>query len=327
MQDTIRVADLGEHALLERLQRFCPPHLVGDDAAVLDLPSDQQLVVTTDGLIDGVHFSLGLSSAATMTAVDAGWRAMAANLSDLAAMGASPRGVTVGLGLPADLPVALVEELYHGLTQCLQTYGGAIIGGDIYRSPVVSLCITALGQVCPRQIIRRSGAQVGNAIVVSGPHGRSRVGLALLLDPQLQGSPEDDEYIQAHCRPVPRFDVVPALQRLHVTTGMDSSDGLANAVLQICRMSGVGAQLEASAITRPTAPWLSDQQALDWALHGGEDFELVVCLPAAIAQQLVQEVEGAAIVGQITAPPAVQLVTQSGQRQTLSLKQGYSHFD
>ncbi|MEO0409907.1 MAG: thiamine-phosphate kinase, partial [Cyanobacteria bacterium P01_A01_bin.135] len=267
----MRVADFGEHALIQRLQAFCPPHLVGDDAAVLDLPPGQQLVVTTDGLIDGVHFSLGLTSQpATMTAVDAGWRAVAANLSDLASMGATPVGITVALGLPADLPVSTVEDLYQGMTQCLQSHGGDIIGGDIYRSPALSLGITALGQASPERVIRRAAAQVGDAILVSGPHGRSRTGLELLLKPELQRGSEDSSYIQAHRRPTPRLDALPALHRLQVKAGMDSSDGLADAVLQICRASGVGAVLDRTAIDCPTAPWLQPQQALEWALYGGE---------------------------------------------------------
>ncbi|MGF1512300.1 MAG: thiamine-phosphate kinase [Elainellaceae cyanobacterium] len=326
----MRVADLGEQGLLQRLHRFCPASMVGDDAAVLTTPEGQNLVITTDALIDGVHFALGLASdVVTMTPEDVGWRAVAANLSDLAAMGAWPIGVTVGLGLPADLPVSTVEGLYEGIVQCLSTYDGVILGGDLHRSPAVSLCITALGQVDPAQVIRRTGAQVGDAIVVTGVHGRSAVGLALLLDPALGAIAQDESepYLLAHRRPVPRLDLLPLLHGLGVTTGMDSSDGLADAVLQLCRSSGVGARLSQEAIPRPKAKWLPDEQALRWALYGGEDFELVVCAPPAQARELVDQHDGAVIIGEATADPTVYVVGPQDQvAQQLALEQGFQHF-
>jgi thiamine-monophosphate kinase len=134
------VRDIGEKGLLERLQRFCPPDVVGDDAAVVPSPDlGQSLVVTTDVLVDGVHFS-----DRTTSPEDAGWRAAAANLSDLAAMGASPLGITVGLSVTGDTSVSWVEGLYQGLTHCLGQYKTVIVGGDVVRSPLVSLAITAL---------------------------------------------------------------------------------------------------------------------------------------------------------------------------------------
>jgi thiamine-monophosphate kinase len=204
-----QVKDIGEQGLLERLQRFCPPEIIGDDAAVLLTTPGQSLVVTTDMLVDGVHFSN-----VTTSPEDAGWRAAAANLSDLAAMGASPLGITVGLGLPGEVSVSWVERLYQGMTECLQKYNTPIVGGDIVRSPVTTLSITAFGQVHPSQIIRRSGAQVGDAIVVTGIHGASRAGLELLLHPELGQTLSDGEkaaLITAHQRPKPRLDVLPIL--------------------------------------------------------------------------------------------------------------------
>ncbi|HEY9847728.1 MAG TPA: thiamine-phosphate kinase, partial [Candidatus Caenarcaniphilales bacterium] len=174
----LKVKDVGEQGLLKRLQHFCPPEIVGDDAAVLVLQAGRSLVVTTDVLVDQVHFS-----DRTTTATDAGWRAAAVNLSDLAAMGAMPLGVTVGLALPGDLAVLWVEQLYQGLAQCLRHYGTVIVGGDVCRSPTTTVAITAFGQVLPEQTIRRSVAQPGDAILVTGVHGASRAGLELLLNP------------------------------------------------------------------------------------------------------------------------------------------------
>ncbi len=338
-----QVKDIGEQGLLERLQRFCPPEIIGDDAAVLETAPEQSLVVTTDVLVDGVHFSN-----LTTSPEDAGWRAAAANLSDLAAMGASPLGITVGLGLPGEVRVSWVERLYQGMTQCLQKYNTSIVGGDVVRSPVTTLAITAFGQVNPNQIIRRSTAVVGDAIVVTGVHGASKAGLELLLHPQLGQNLKDAErtaLIHAHQRPQPRLDVLPILWKILNSqskiqnlkskipvAGMDSSDGLADAIIQICRASGVGAVLEHRQISIPVAfdHWLTQEQALAYALYGGEDFELVLCLTQELASALVQHLgQGAAIVGNITSGSIVILHDEQKKfpDQVLSLSQGFQHFN
>ncbi|WP_375510303.1 thiamine-phosphate kinase [uncultured Nostoc sp.] len=345
-----QIQDIGEQGLLERLQRFCPPEIIGDDAAVLVTAPEQSLVVTTDVLVDGVHFSN-----LTTSPEDAGWRAAAANLSDLAAMGASPLGITVGLGLPGEVRVSWVERLYQGITECLQKYNTSIVGGDVVRSPVTTLAITAFGQVSPHRIIRRSAAVVGHAIVITGVHGASRAGLELLLHPELGQDLKDVEktdLIRAHQRPQPRLDVLPILQKILNSqskivrlseakvqnlkskipvAGMDSSDGLADAIIQICRASNVGAVLQRRQISLPAAfdHWLTQEQALEYALYGGEDFELVLCLPQESASALVQHLgQGAAIVGKITSGSTVLLHDEEKKfpNQVLSLSQGFQHF-
>lgn len=338
----MKVRDIGEKGLLERLQRFCPPEIVGDDAAVMAMTSGQSLVVTTDLLVDGVHFS-----DRTTSPEDAGWRSAAANLSDLAAMGASPLGITVGLGLPGDVPVRWVERLYQGMTECLQQYETAVVGGDVCRSPVITLAITAFGQAHPNRTIRRTKAQVGDAIVVTGVHGASRAGLELLLHPELGQNLSDTErtaLIRAHQRPQPRLNVLPVLwgilepqskipnpkSKIRVA-GMDSSDGLADAVVQLCQASSVGAKIERSHIPIPDAlnKWVSQRQALEWALYGGEDFELVLCLPPEPAFALVQQLgDGAAVVGTIADSEAVKLIDQTGENpdEVLILNRGFQHF-
>ncbi|MGM3305817.1 thiamine-phosphate kinase [Anabaena sp. WFMT] len=332
---SLRVRDIGEQGLLERLQRFCPPKIIGDDAAVLATKAEQYLVVTTDMLVDGVHFS-----DVTTSPEDAGWRAAAANLSDLAAMGAFPLGITVGLGLPGDVSVDWVERLYQGMTECLQKYHVPIVGGDIVRSPITTLAITAFGQVNPDFIIRRSSAQVGDAIVVTGIHGASRAGLELLLHPEIGQNIKTEEkaaLIKAHQRPNPRLDILPILQKVLKSpcpipvAGMDSSDGLADAVLQICRASKVGAIIEHKRIPMLSTlnQWVTAERILQYALYGGEDFELVLCLPPEPALALVQQLgAGAAIIGSIT--PGLTVILQYENEeipdQVLSLSQGFQHF-
>lgn len=337
----VQVQDIGEQGLLKILQRFCPAEIIGDDAAVVATDVGQSVVVTTDVLIDKIHFS-----DITTSAEDVGWRAAAANLSDLAAMGASPLGITVGLGIPGNVCVSWVERLYQGMTECLQQYKTPIVGGDVVRSPVITVAITAFGQAYPQRIIRRNQAKVGDAIVVTGVHGASRAGLELLLHPELGENLNDEEktaLIHAHQRPQPRLDVLPTLwhivDTLHVkslqspipVSGMDSSDGLADAVVQICRASGVGAVVEFTQIPLPKAfkHWLTTAQALEYALYGGEDFELVLCLPEKLADELVKRLnKNAAIVGKITNTSTVLLHDANKEipEQVLSLNRGFQHF-
>ena len=156
MSEELLVRDLGEHDLLKRLQRFCPGDVVGDDGAVLAISEKKSLVVTTDVLVDKVHFS-----DRTTSPFDVGWRAVAANLSDLAAMGASPVAITVGLSLLGTTSVSWLEAVYRGMSECLNAYGASLVGGDICRSTVVSLAITALGEVSPKRAIYRHLARPG----------------------------------------------------------------------------------------------------------------------------------------------------------------------
>ena len=326
-----RVKDIGEHGLLTILQGFCPDRIVGDDGAVLATEPDKSLVVTTDVLVDGVHFS-----DRTTSPFDVGWRAAAANLSDLAAMGAKPLGITVGLSLPGEVAVSWVEELYRGMSACLNQHQTPIVGGDICRSGVISVAITALGQVAPEQVIRRSKAQPGDAIVVTGLHGLSRAGLELLLDPDLGSclnSVERSQLIQAHQRPQPRLDVLVWREKFPEVriAGMDSSDGLADAIAQICACSGVGARVksDALAIFPPLERLVGREKAFNWLLYGGEDFELVLCLPSENAIALVEYLgDNAAIVGQVILDSQLILTDyrNSPEIKTLNINKGFQHF-
>ena len=327
---TLTVQDLGEQGLLARLQAYCPPDIIGDDAAIISLVVGQSLVVTTDVLIQDVHFS-----DRTTRPADVGWRSAAANLSDLAAMGATPVGITVGLGLPKDTSVPWLEAFYQGLRDCLDPWQTPILGGDVVRSPFISISITALGHVSPQRVIRRSTAQVGDCIVATGLHGASRAGLELLLHPERGERLSDSDrayFIRAHQRPQPRLDILPYLfnapEPLRIA-GMDSSDGLADAILQICRASQVGANLEQEnlPISELLLAWVGEEKALDWTLYGGEDFELVLCLSPILAPSLVQYLgEKAKIIGRVTDSKQVILSNSLGQEKLLSLEKGFQHF-
>jgi thiamine-monophosphate kinase len=317
MAQTIR--ELGEHGLLELIRPYCSDR-IGDDAAMMGatLP-EHEMVVTTDILVDGVHFS-----DRTTSAEDAGWRAAAANLSDLAAMGATPWGVVISLGLPPDTPITWVESVYQGFTDCLNLFGAEIVGGDTVRSPVLTLAVTAFGQVHKQRKIQRNTAKVGDVILITGQHGLSKAGLELLLHPELAEKLEQrfsatlTEAMIAklhimHQRPIPRLDVPLLLWKLFESqspiansssqiSGMDSSDGLADAIAQICRASQVGAKLNWQAIAIPESiSQLAGDRALDWVLYGGEDFELVLCLPLTLAETLIKKLPSTTIIGEIIA--------------------------
>ncbi|MGA9382384.1 MAG: thiamine-phosphate kinase [Phormidium sp.] len=338
-----KVKEIGEQGLLQKLHRFCPPDIIGDDAAVIKTLPGQSLIVTTDVLVAGVHFS-----DRTTSPEDAGWRAAAANLSDLAAMGATPLGITVGLAINGDTPVSCVEKLYQGMNDCLQVYHTPIVGGDVVRSPINTISITAFGQANPDYIMRRGNAQPGYAIVVTGIHGASKAGLELLLNLEIGKTLKDTDkntLIKAHQRPKPRLDILPILWEILSSVGqasclssssiplagMDSSDGLADAILQICNFSKVGAKIERSQIPTPPAflNWLSPEQSIEWVLYGGEDFELVLCLPLEIAKTLVEKLgKESAIIGRITKEKIVQITDDTGNYSdvNLSLSQGFQHF-
>lgn len=329
-----RVKDVGEVGLLAIVQGFCPGQVVGDDAALVSITPGQQLVVTTDVLVDGVHFSLGLArpGIVTMRPEDVGWRAAAANLSDLAAMGARPVGMTVGLSVPPELPVAWVREMYQGLVVCLSKFtGGPILGGDLCRSEILSLAITALGEVDPQVAIYRNQAQVGDVILATGKHGAARAGLELLLNPawgEFLTTTQRQTLIQAHQRPRPRLDVIELIRDYLPTeriAGMDSSDGLADAVLQICQQSQTGAILWADQL--PLVPELPSELSQAWGLYGGEDFELVLTLAPTAATVLLSHLGSeAAIIGEITSGSGITLVSAT-ETITLDPQQRWQHFE
>jgi thiamine-monophosphate kinase len=313
--------DLGEQGLLQELQPFFAqqseaiPVPVGDDAAVVAFDGD--LVITKDLLVDGVHFS-----DQTTSAEDVGWRAGAANLSDLAAMGASPVGLIVGLALPGDTPLDWILGVYRGLAH----FGVPILGGDTVRSSQRVLSITALGKI-QGPAIRRNQACVGDRLLVTGPMGSSRAGLELLLHPEKAeklSHTDIQTLIQAHQRPNPRLDIPNLLfaqsQRLG---GMDTSDGLADAVLQLCRASGVGALIEHQKVPiLPAVRTLAGDQALDWAYYGGEDFELLLSVEPLVAQKLIALHQDFTVIGTVTTGPEV----LDDRGTVLSLDRSFQHF-
>ena len=330
----MRLRDLGEWELLRRLSAYATPGQFDDDAALLDEQSGRQLVVNTDVLVEGVHFS-----DVTIGPRDLGWRAAAANLSDLAAMGCtSVAGITVGLVAPGDTSWSWVEGVYDGFSEALTRHGGTLLGGDCSSGSQRLLSITALGHLSPGCAIRRGDGRPGDWLLSTGPHGLSRLGLALLLD-QLEHtqvealSPQQQEQaIRIHRRPQPRLDVVQALHRSRPAGqpwrvgGTDSSDGLAAAVQAVAAASGCSAQLQRRNL--PMEPALAQlEQGEAWCLGGGEDFELVLALEPGWAQALITAQPGTRRIGCLQEGATTgQLTWQESGEALGAAGGGFTHF-
>ena len=238
---------------------------IGDDAAVWQPSRSHRSVISTDMLVEGVHFTRD-----TMSLEDAGWRAMAAALSDLAAMGARPVLATVALGVPAANGSLEIVELYKGIAAAARRFRIAVAGGDLSRSDIVTISVTVVGEVRPSNVKTRAGGKSGDVLAVTGELGASR---ACLLG--------EAAGLQVFRRPVPRIEEGRFLgASANVTAMMDISDGLSTDARRLCAASDCGGEIENIPVAdsaREVAQRLGDDPER-FALVGGEDFELLVAI-------------------------------------------------
>jgi len=259
---------------------------IGDDAAAWQPSRSHLSVITTDALVDGVHF---LSEKVEASAV--GHRAMASNLSDIASMGARPVLATVALGLPASIGEDWVLDCYRGMQGLAARHATRIVGGDIVRAPAITLSLTVVGEVSASRLKRREGGKAGDVLAVTGPLGASRAGLELLRRAAGFSSQIDDgdreTAAQAYAVPEPRVAEgrwLAASRNVHAM--MDCSDGLSIDVDRLARASGCGATLRQVPIAASAAAVAvaAGDDPMRYALEGGEDFELIVAVaPRAFA--------------------------------------------
>jgi thiamine-monophosphate kinase len=332
----LRVRDLGEFGLIERLQariaaranvRFEPRARaaaqqlgtlelsIGDDAAVWRPRDAERQVITTDALVENVHFRLSTTSWR-----DLGWKSLAVNVSDLAAMAATPRYALITLGLPGDTLVAEVIELYEGMLDLAEKFAVDLIGGDLVSAPCLMLNVTAIGEAAG-ELLRRDAGKVGDLLAVTGTLGASVGGLRLL-----EAGRADDAFHQsllsAHLRPLPRVTEAAALVEAGLRCGMDLSDGLLGDTAHLCEQSRLGAVIDLDAV--PAHPALQAEfgpQTLPLALAGGEDYELLCAGPAESieqAQRLLRPLgTPLTVVGRLIerspGGPLVRVVDRSGQ--------------
>ena len=266
----MELSQVGEFGLIQRLRAIVgePEEgevWVGDDAAVLRAPSGT-ILFTTDLLVEGVHFDTSLTGPE-----DLGYKAIAVNVSDVAAMGGVPRRALVGLGVVPGLEVEWLEALYRGMKECCSEFEMAVAGGDVTRSEQIILSVALLGNPAGRLFVERGNARVGDAICVTGTLGASAAGLGLLR----QGNRERPDLLKAHLRPTPRVREVEVLRRHLPSAMIDVSDGFCADLGHISAASGVGVLIEESALPVVDLQGVDvGEGALQLALSGGEDYEL-----------------------------------------------------
>ncbi len=342
----MNISGLGEFELIARLTagletRTVSDTGIGDDCAIIDpgMGSSTLLLATCDSQVEGVHFTLKTSLPEQI-----GRKALAVNLSDIAAMGGEPRYALVSLVLPAELPLETLDGIYAGLRNEALRYGTTIIGGNITsagRSDQLIIDITALGSVERGRALLRSGAQVGDVLCVTGSPGNSAAGLYSLLHalhPSADYSQEDLTVVRhAHTTPTPRVQEGRVLSQFGpkiVTSLLDISDGLSGDLGHICERSKVGARINLAALPMSQAmrrlAKMAGKEPEQWALHGGEDYELLFTVSAGYEQDVVNAVEQAtsthvSIIGSIVpAVDGMRLLYSDGHQEQLSV-QSWDH--
>lgn len=330
------VGDLSEFALIGRETGGASPAPaagrvllgVGDDAALLAPPPGAEVVATCDALVEGVHFRRAWSAPG-----DVGWKALAVNVSDLGAMGAQPLACLLTAALPADLPLRWLDGFYRGLAECAARYGCPLVGGDTVRSPAgIALTVTAFGSVPAGAAVRRSGARAGDLLCVTGVLGSAAGGLAWLQAGR-RLVPAARDLVARHQRPAPPVAAGVALREADLPTAMlDLSDGLASDLQRLRDAGGLGAEVDAARLpiadaARQAAARLG-AEPVEWALHGGEDFELLFLVPPERFPE-VPPILGplgvtATIIGRIGGR-SVRLRRPDGRREPLRPR-GFAHF-
>jgi thiamine-monophosphate kinase len=330
------LGDLGEFGMIEKIRtamRSKNPNIlmgIGDDAALFKPTPGHEMVITTDMLVEGRHFDLK-----TISPWELGAKTMAVNISDCAAMGAKPTVAVVSLGVPADYPVRDIEAFYDGLKSWGESYGAQVVGGDTVGSDQFVVNVALVGEVEKGKALRRSGAKAGDALFVTGTLGDSAAGLHALQNPSEKGKEAESLLIKRHLTPVPRFNVGRALALDGIAhSAIDISDGLSSEVHHLCEESGVGAEVHEEAI--PLSPALlhyceeRKMDPLEFALSGGEDYELLFTVPIPKVSHAVQlsGSTGTAVksIGRMV-PKAkgITLISRDGKRTPLK-KKGYDHF-
>ncbi len=292
---------------------------VGDDAALLDPPPGTRLAVSTDMLIAGRHFPLDTAPEAIAH------RALAVNLSDLAAMGASPLGFTLSLGLPqtdADWLARFASQLRTGA----ERWGCDLIGGDTVGSPVLTLSVTVIGSLPAGKALTRGGARAGDRLAVTGHIGDAALGLALALGEESLPvlSPSAAAYLRERLDyPEPRLATGRALLP-HASAALDCSDGLLQDIGHLLASSDLAAEIDIDAIpvSPAAAEWLEARPA-DWTrlVTGGDDYELIVALPPEVE---IDPVWGLTVIGRLVDGPTGEI--RDRQARTLPQRRGYTHF-
>lgn len=291
---------------------------IGDDAAVLAIPADRRLVVTVDTIVAGIHFPEGTSAG------DIGYRALAVNLSDLAAMGAQPAWITLSLSLPEAQP-RWIEDFAAGLFELANKHGVDLIGGDTVRGPL-SITVQAMGLVETDRWLTRSGAQTGDAIYVSGIPGEAAAGLNVIQHP-LADSAAARFLRQRFAQPEPRISLGRQLRTI-ASAAMDISDGLLADLDKLCEASSCGAHLQLKSLpySQSMHELFDAAQCEQFTLAGGDDYELLFTVPREKDSEL-QALSLEQVITHIgTIAPERQVICYRGDEPVNVALRGYDHF-
>ena len=333
---------LGEFGLIRQLKqqwRSSSPWIVkgiGDDAAVLKARQGQQLLISTDAFVEGVHFDL-----AYQTPKEVGWRAGVANLSDIAAMGGTPLYLLVSMAIPTRIQPKHVRALYRGLQDASGPYAVELIGGDTSASPSrIFLSLTIVGSVQATRALTRNRAEIGDRVYVTGTIGDANAGLRILQTHSKNSrrfSPSSTEnfLIRRHVRPTPRIQVGQLLADRNIAhAAIDLSDGLSSDVGHICEESQVGAEIREQAL--PLSSQLrafaqrNNLDPLELALQGGEDYELLFTAPAKHHQRVTHVSKRTNVpiswIGEIKPETFGQQLALPEERNQQLVKKGFEHF-
>jgi thiamine-monophosphate kinase len=340
MSDRTEISSLGEFGLIEHLTRNIELQNassllgVGDDAAVID-HFGKQTVITTDLLVEGVHFDLMYTPLKHL-----GYKSVVVNISDIYAMNAIPTQLVIAVGFSNRFSLEALDEFYEGVYMACSNYGVDVVGGDTTSSQKgFIISITAIGEVAPDKYVKRSTAQKGDLICVTGDLGAAYVGLLFLErekkifmeSPGVQPDLEGESYVIGRLlKPEARKDIIEFLARSSVipTAMMDISDGLSSEILHICKDSNLGCVLYEDKIPvseeMKTAAFKFEIDPTACALSGGEDYELVFTVPQSDYDKLVLN-EQISVVGYMTEPDqGVHIMTRGGSKHVLTA-QGWNH--
>jgi thiamine-monophosphate kinase len=331
----MKVSELGEFGLIDLLAKMIaeeqahqPPNPrlyigIGDDAAAWRIPDEVQLA-TVDSIVEGVHFQRGLG-----TWKDLGWKALAMNVSDIASMAGVPDYALISLNLPDDTLVADVRQFYAGMLDMARGFGLSLIGGNVSRSPIVTISITVLGSGREDILLRRSTARVGDLVAVTGRPGYAAAGLEMLTKGLSLPVDAARAFHDAFLHPIPRMIEAQGLVKNGITTAIDLSDGLVADLGHICQASHVGAKINVDRL--PLGRELEEhfgERAMELALSGGESYELLFTgTPAAVEAAINDISYPITIIGEIVEEHPGSVSLQDTDRNLYNLQQsGWRHF-
>ncbi|HEY5038502.1 MAG TPA: thiamine-phosphate kinase [bacterium] len=331
------MGSVGEFGFIEKIRsemKAKNPSVVlgiGDDAALFKPTLNHELIFTTDMLVEGRHFDFKF-----ITPWQLGAKTMAVNVSDCAAMGAKPTVAVVSLGVPKSFPLTDLEAFYDGMKSWGESYGAQIVGGDTVGSDHFIVNIALIGEVETGRALKRGGAKTGEALIVTGTLGDSAAGLYALQHPSAKGKETASLLIKRHLAPVPRFNVGRVLSTKKLaSSAIDVSDGLSSEIHHLCEESGVGAEIHEEALPLSTSLLHYCEEnglnPLDFALHGGEDYELLFTVPLTKISEVIQKVPVEtgvplkSIGRMVPKTKGITFISKDGKRIPLEAK-GYDHF-